>query len=151
MSEHDFDFLHGSWRVDHHMLKARLTGSSQWREFTTFMTCRPILGGAGNIDENEFPDDGYHAIALRLWDKDQGNWSIYWITSRSAEVGSPVIGRFDGAMGEFTGQDMLNGALVLCRYRWQVDGPDTCRWEQALSQVEGDTWETNWYMTFTRR
>lgn len=148
---HDFDFLHGRWKIDHRVLKARLADATEWRQFTTHMTCRPILGGAGNIDENEFPEHGYHAIALRLYDEPEQTWSIYWITSRSAEVGSPVIGRFDGTVGEFTGEDMLDGRPVLCRYRWFNDTPQRCRWEQALSADNGSTWETNWYMDFARQ
>lgn len=150
MSIHDFDFLHGSWRVAHRALRARLAGRDEWREFTTRMTCRAILGGAGNLDEGEFPDHGYHAMTLRLYDEKQDAWSIYWITSRSTAVDPPMVGRFAAGAGEFFGADTVDGAQVPCRFLWSVYGPDACRWEQAYSADDGKTWETNWYMDFTR-
>jgi hypothetical protein len=61
----DFDFLHGSWRIGHRRLKERLVGCDDWEEFSTVMQCRPILGGAGNLDAGEFPSQGYHAMSLR--------------------------------------------------------------------------------------
>ena len=150
MSIHDFDFLHGSWRISHRMLRAWLAGSDQWREFTTQMTCRPVLGGAGNLDEGEFPEHGYHAMTLRLYDEKEDTWSIYWITSRSTAIGPPMTGRFADGAGEFLGADTVNGIQVPCRFRWSVYGPDACRWEQAYAAGDGKTWETNWYMDFTR-
>jgi hypothetical protein len=31
----DFDFLHGSWRIEHRRLKERLAGCGEWEEFGT--------------------------------------------------------------------------------------------------------------------
>jgi hypothetical protein len=64
----DFDFLHGSWRIDDRRLSERLVGCQDWEEFSTEMRCYPILGGAGNLDEGAFPSRGYHAMSLRLYD-----------------------------------------------------------------------------------
>ncbi|HEY6311321.1 MAG TPA: hypothetical protein VIY52_11020 [Streptosporangiaceae bacterium] len=47
----DFDFLHGSWRIDHRRLKERPADCDEWEEFSTPMQCRPVLGGAGNVDD----------------------------------------------------------------------------------------------------
>ena len=49
---HDFDFYMGSWRVHHRRLKERLAGNDEWQEFEGTSTAWPILGGAGNIDDN---------------------------------------------------------------------------------------------------
>ncbi|HEY6296412.1 MAG TPA: hypothetical protein VIX15_12165 [Streptosporangiaceae bacterium] len=54
----DFDFLHGRWRIDHRRLKEWLAGCEEWEEFTTRLECRPVLGGAGHLDEGEFPSRG---------------------------------------------------------------------------------------------
>ena len=35
MSAHDFDFLHGSWRISHRYLKDRLVGCHEWQEFSS--------------------------------------------------------------------------------------------------------------------
>ncbi len=150
MSARDFDFFHGSWQVAHRYLRARLAGDDEWGEFTTRTTCRPILGGAVNIDEGEFSEHGYHAMSLRLYNPEEDSWAIYWITSRSTALDPPMVGRFADGAGEFFGADTLDGAQVPCRFLWSVYGPDTCRWEQAYSSDDGKTWETNWYMDFTR-
>jgi hypothetical protein len=47
----DFDFLMGSWTVQHRRLRERLKGSTSWEEFAGTSTARPLLGGLGNIDE----------------------------------------------------------------------------------------------------
>jgi hypothetical protein len=148
---HDFDFLHGTWRIDHRRLKERLTGCQEWEEFSTDLRCYPILGGAGNIDEGAFPSRGYHAMSLRLYDEHEQAWSIFWVTSLSAAIDPPVIGRFgaDGT-GEFLGPDTHNGIPVLVRYLWSAITPASVRWEQALSTDEGKTWEINWVMNLTR-
>jgi hypothetical protein len=36
------------------------------------------------------------------------------------------------------------------RYLWSRITDSTARWEQAFSLDEGNNWETNWYMDFTR-
>ena len=37
----------------------------------------------------------------------------------------------------------------MSRYRW-THGMNTARWEQAFSQDDGKTWETNWTTDYTR-
>lgn len=151
MSADDFDFLHGTWRIDHRRLKEWLTGCDDWETFSTEMTSRPVLGGAGSMDEGAFPADGYHAIALRLHDAGSGQWSIYWITTRSSAIDPPVTGGFRDGTGTFYGPDTHNGIPVLVRFLWSDIKPDSCRWAQAFSADDGRTWETNWVMDLTRR
>ena len=150
MSAHDFDFLHGSWHIEHRYLKERLTGCEEWETFETGMRCWPILGGAGNMDEGEFPSRGYYGSTIRLYDPAADAWSLYWLTSRSSTIEPPVTGRFTGGIGDFLGPDFHDGVPVTCRFRWTLLSPDSCRWEQALSADDGKTWETNWYMELTR-
>ena len=146
----DFDFLHGSWRIGHRRLKERLADCDDWEEFGTVMQCRPILGGAGNLDAGEFPSRGYHAMSLRLYDRQERTWSIYWITSLSGAIDPGVTGRFAGGVGEFFGRDAHNGIPVLVRYIWSQITPISARWEQAFSTDDGLTWEVNWIMDLTR-
>ena len=149
MSARDFDFLHGSWRISHRYRRERLAGCDEWDAFESRTRCWPILGGAGNMDAGELR--GYHAMTVRLYDPGPDRWSLYWATSRGhGAFEPPVTGRFSGTTGEFLGPDTHDGRPVVCRYRWTVPGPDACRWEQALSPDDGRTWETNWYMDFSR-
>jgi len=150
MSTHDFDFLHGSWRIEHRYLKERLAGCDEWDTFTTTMRCWPIFGGAANMDEGDFPSRGYHGGTVRLYDPVAGTWSIYWMTSRSSVIEPPVTGRFTDGVGEFLGPDEHNGIPVVCRYLWSDITADSVRWAQALSADDGKTWETNWIMELHR-
>jgi hypothetical protein len=36
------------------------------------------------------------------------------------------------------------------RFIWSGVTTTTPRWEQAFSEDDGETWETNWIMDFTR-
>lgn len=53
-------------------------------------------------------------------------------------------------VGEFLGVDEHNGQQVHVRFRWSGIAANSARWEQAFSEDEGSTWETNWIMDFTR-
>lgn len=150
MSAGDFDFLHGSWRTSHRLLKERLTGCQEWETFESTMRCWPILGGCANMDEVYFPSRGFHGMTIRLYDKDADTWSLFWIDSRSARIEPPVTGRFADGVGTFLGPDTHKGIPVVCRYLWSDITADSVRWAQALSADDGATWETNWVMEITR-
>ena len=62
----------------------------------------------------------------------------------------PVIGRFTGGIGSFFAEDMLEGRPVKLRFLWLGTDSQTPRWEQALSEDDGASWETNWTMDFER-
>jgi hypothetical protein len=63
----------------------------------------------------------------------------------------PMVGRFKGNVGEFFGDETVDGKRVLCRFHWTRTRDGFPRWEQAFSDDGGKTWEINWIMTFTRR
>jgi hypothetical protein len=149
---HDFAFETGEWTVRHRQLRERLAGSREWIEFSG--TCRAweLLGGAGNIDDHwiDKPGDAYAAATLRRLEPD-GTWTLWWIDSRRAGLDSPMSGTFKDGVGTFYGKDNLGGRPVEVRFIWTVEGPNECHWEQAFSPDEGESWETNWTMDFSRR
>jgi hypothetical protein len=61
-----------------------------------------------------------------------------------------VLGRFDGGIGTFVGEDTFDGRPILVRFLWLDITARTCRWEQSFSDDGGATWEINWVMEFTR-
>jgi hypothetical protein len=152
MSAADFDFFHGSWHIEHRRLKSWLTGCTDWEEFGSDTECRPILGGAGNIDEGFIAASGYHHATIRLYEPDTDEWALYWFTSKGGSViEPPVRGRFSGGTGLFYAPDTHNGTPVVCRYKWSDIKREAVLWEQAFSTDDSQTWETNWIMASTRR
>jgi len=152
-SPRDFDFFHGDWRVRHRRLRARLVGSADWDAFDG--TCRvwPLLGGAGNVDDNtlDLPGGAYRAVTLRSFDPATGLWSIWWLDGRwPHRLDVPMVGRFTDGEGIFLADDTFDGRPIHVRFLWRSRGKTGPRWEQAFSADGGATWETNWTMDFLR-
>ncbi|MGI8857155.1 MAG: hypothetical protein ACR2JW_15530 [Thermomicrobiales bacterium] len=150
---HDFDFLFGSWHVVNERLTSRLTNADEWERFEATHECWPLLGGAGNGDRMRATWHGvdFEGVSLRIFNPATEQWSIYWVDNVSYELQPPVVGRFVDGVGEFYGDDQHEGTPVLARFIWSGITADAARWEQAFSTDRGETWETNWIMTFTRR
>jgi len=148
---HDFDFLFGDWKVHHRTLRA---GTTTWVEFEGTSSTRPVMGGAGNLEDNVLyrPSGTYRAAALRAYDPATGQWAIWWCDGRMPHgpIDPPVKGGFEKGVGRFYSDDTLNGQPIRVRYIWTVIAADSARWEQAYSKDAGQTWETNWTMDFTR-
>ncbi|HEY7396665.1 MAG TPA: hypothetical protein VH538_00065 [Gaiellaceae bacterium] len=151
-SARDFDFWMGSWTVRGRKLRKRLAGCEDWDELEATSRAWPLLEGLGNVDE--FVTDsggGYAGMSLRVFDPRTRTWSIYWADSRyPGPLEPPVVGSFDGDVGEFECDDVFNGKPIRVRYTWSRADPDAPRWEQAFSEDGGVTWETNWINDFTR-
>jgi len=147
----DFDFLLGSWNVANRMLRRRLAGSDDWEEFAATAVVRPILDGLGNEDVFRTEHDGgFVGMSFRFFDPEKRRWSIYWADSRRpGELDPPVVGCFEGDLGVFHGEDVHRGRPVLVRFTWSRGTTECPRWEQAVSDDGGRTWETNWVMDFS--
>jgi hypothetical protein len=151
-TERDFDFLFGKWKVHNRRLRDRLVGSEEWEEFDATQEARPLLGGLGNEDEFRTDYDGdFIGMSFRFFDREKHQWVIYWADNRSTGMlAPPVVGSFSGDTGLFRGEDTHKGQPVLVRYLWKQVTTATPSWEQAFSVDDGQTWETNWEMSFTR-
>ena len=149
---HDFDFLRGAWRVHHRKLRRRLAASRDWMEFAGTLVSKPILGGAGNFDDNVIsePAGEYRALALRRYSERERRWSIWWVDARVMRLEPPVHGRFERGVGTFFGEDAHEGRPILVRFIWSGVTARAARWEQAFSLDRGVFWETNWVMRLER-
>ncbi|MCB1609905.1 MAG: hypothetical protein KDI71_23330 [Xanthomonadales bacterium] len=148
----DFDFLHGDWRILNRRLTERLVGADTWDEFEASLTVRPILGGLGNVDEFSADWKGrkVDACTLRVFNPESGQWSLYWVDNISAVLQPPVVGSFSDGLGLFYADDHHGDIPVLVRFQWSEITGSSARWDQAFSTDDGETWETNWVMEFTR-
>ncbi|HEX8470541.1 MAG TPA: DUF1579 domain-containing protein [Brevundimonas sp.] len=147
---HDFDFIHGQWTVANRRLKTRGVGADDWDVFASTAFCEPRLGGLANVEEVSCPERGWTGMAVRAFDREQGQWSVWWISSLTGQLQTPVTGRFgsDGCVLE--GEDLDGDWPIRARYIWSDIKPDSARWTQAFSYDDGSTWETNWVMDFAR-
>jgi hypothetical protein len=147
-ASHDFDFFMGSWKAHNRFLKARLAGSKEWIEFESRVETKP-LEGLGNIDHYTGVRQGklIEGMTVRLFDPNTGVWSLYWADNvRPGVFQPPMRGKFANGIGEFFGDEEVNGRKVLCRFRWTQNGGISPRWEQAFSDDDGKTWES--YRTY---
>ena len=143
----DFDFLVGEWRVHHRCLIG-----TEWQEFDG-VSMQRLLGGQANIDENSWTTQAgsFRALTVRTFDAERSEWSIFWLDTRwPTTFGPPVVGGFDGPHGLFFGDDTLGDRPIRVRFDWFVDSADACRWEQAYSHDDDESWQTNWQMHFAR-
>jgi hypothetical protein len=150
---HDFDSHFGAWQVRHRRLKERLAGSTEWIEYGGTCMVQPILGGAGNMDDNIFnmPGGAYRGVSVRAFDPQSQSWAIWWLDGRFPHtLDVPVIGRFKDDIGIFLADDTFKGKPIKVRYIWSHITLSSRRWEQAFSPDGGQTWETNWISYFTR-
>lgn len=105
------------------------------------------MGGLVNVDEIVFPTKVFSGMTVRIFNRSNRQWSLYWISSTGASLYPPVFGGFSGERGEFYGDDAHGGRGVKVRYIWTKSNLDAPRWEQAFF-FDGREWETNWVMDF---
>lgn len=147
----DFDFLTGRWRVRNRRLRERLKGSTGWEEFEATNVARPLLNGLANEDEYRTDHwEGFVGMSFRYFDPATKRWSIYWADSVRGVLEPPVVGSFSGDTGVFLGADSFEGRPIRVRFIWSRGSTSSPRWEQAFSEDDGKTWETNWTMDMTR-
>ncbi len=147
---HDFDFFYGRWIVHNHKLKKRLQGSSEWEDFDATQQCLPALGGLGNTDQLIAQDGTPIGMALRFFNRAEQRWYIYWVSYSDGIMQPPVAGTFKDGVGVFEGPDVYQGIPITVRFVWSNINTPMPRWEQFFSTDNGQTWESNWVMTFER-
>ena len=147
---HDFDFHLGSWTSVQRRLKKRWTSNPEWDEFPGRTTYVRYLDGTISLDQTDFPTKGFSGLTVRVFDPVRRQWFIYWVNSRKPEMGTPMIGGFQGKHGLFYGDDKDGDLPIKVRFIRTKLPPERERWEQAFSRDEGQSWETNWTADFTR-
>jgi hypothetical protein len=151
---HVFDARVGKWTAHHRVLKERLAGSHDWLEYDGTQTFWQAMDGYANVDENFFAKPGgpFRGVTVRLYDPNTAEWAIWWFDGRkpSADLDSPVRGRFVNGIGTFYADDTLRDKPIRVRYIWSGITTTAAHWEQAFSPDGGKTWETNWITDFRK-
>ena len=149
---HDFDFLHGTWKLRIRRLKSPLTGSKEWIDLTGTAMCRPIWGGHGNVEEDELegPSGRFNAFTVRLYSLTTRQWSLNWVSSRKGFFEPVSVGEFKNGRGEFYDQELYEGRSILVRGVWSGITRTSAHFEQSFSTDGGKTWEANWIADLIR-
>ena len=145
--QHDFDWEFGTWRSDVRVLADPLSGSEdEWLRFEGTTVVRPLMDRRANVVELDVTGAAgrIQALNLRLFEPQADRWSLTFVNMRDGLLTPAVYGGFRDEVGEFYGEDRLNGQPILVRFLITRHGPNRARFEQAYSGDDGATWETNW-------
>jgi predicted methyltransferase len=148
----DFDFELGTWRTHLRRLVHPLTGSSTWVEYDGSSVIRPVWSGRANLVELDVSGPAGHVVglSLRLYDPEARTWSLNFASAAGGTMAVPAIGEFKDGRGEFFDHEPYDGKQIFVRSVISDITPTSYRFEQAFSENEGKTWETNWVAVDTR-
>jgi hypothetical protein len=145
--QRDFDWEIGTWHSSVRVLTNPLSSSEdEWLRFEGTSTVRPLMDRRSNVVEFEVsgPNGRIEALNLRLYEPQAQRWSLTFVNMRDGLLTPSVYGGFHEEVGEFYGDDQLEGRPIKVRFLIFRQGPDKARFEQAFSGDGGKTWETNW-------
>ena len=143
----DFDWELGSWRTSVQVLAEPLSDSEdEWLRFDGTSVVRPLMDGRANVVELRIsgPAGQINGLNLRLYEPTAQRWSSTFVNLRDGMLTPSVFGTFTDGVGEFYGDDQLDGRPIKVRFTVERQGPSRARFEQAFSDDDGATWETNW-------
>ena len=151
-ANHDFDFELGKWNIHLKKLMHPLTGSKEWVEFDGTSVTQKLWDGRSQIEqfETDSPSGHIEGLTLRTFNPQTKQWYLWWANAKDGQVVAPQVGQFKNGVGEFFGQDTLNGKPIYIRFIWSKTDTDKPHFEQSFSEDGGKTWEVNWITDQTR-
>lgn len=116
----DFDFFIGSWKIRHRCLREWLKRSTSWEAFEGTSVARKILGGLGHIEKYtlERASGVTEGLAVRLFDPQTQQWSVYEADSRDGFDPQPVIGACKDGRVEGYAHEPWEGKYIFRRVIW---------------------------------
>ncbi len=80
-------------------------------------------------------------IMMRAFNPETEEWLLVWLENRSPPDFRPLIGRFDGEVGQFFQElEAVDGSITHVWFIWDNITPPTARWQQAFSNDGQQTW-----------
>lgn len=149
----DFDFHFGEWKTHVRRLLHPLSGRDEWAEYDGKSLVSKIWGGKASLLELDVtgPSGHIQGAGIRLFNPQSHQWSLNWVNGGSdPEMTVPMIGKFSNGQGRFYDQEKFQNRTIMSRNGFSQIQPNSSRFEQAFSDDAGQTWETNWIMTFIR-
>ena len=128
-SASQFDFMASEWQI---VNKATRQDGTHV-EFAARNWGDAFLDGRLIIDhyEAELPN-GFllKGITMRAFNPETEEWSLVWLDNRSPPDFRPLIGRFDGEVGQFFQElEAADGSITHIRFTWNNITPTTARWQ----------------------
>lgn len=145
--QRDFDWELGAWHTDVRVLADPLSGTEdEWLHFDGTSVVRPLMDRRANVVELKVagPAGRIEGLNMRLYEPEAKRWSLTFVNIRNGLLTPSVYGGFHDGIGEFYGDDQLDGRPIKVRFLVYRQGADRARFEQAFSEDDGTTWETNW-------
>lgn len=145
--QRSFDWEIGTWHTDVRILADPLSESpDEWLRFEGTSKVRPLMNGKENVVELKVqgPNGQIEALNLRLYEPQADRWSLTFVNVRDGLLTPAVHGGFHDDVGEFYGDDQLGDRPIKVRFLIFRQGHNKARFEQAFSDDDGATWETNW-------
>ncbi len=153
---HAFDFWIGDWRIHQKILQA----DGSWLELPARTSVRPAVEGRALIEhwegqvrffwEGMADTETVEGLSVRAYDPEVGEWKIHWMDSRHPAFGDPFHGTFEGRVGTFFRRRVTERGIADTRVTFRPAGPDSVRWDLAVSSDGGDSWRTLWVMEMGR-
>lgn len=152
-SQRDYEFYIGKWKIHNKKLKTLFSNCTDWIEFDATEEIRPVLFGLGYVGQYKatISDKPFEGAAVHLFNPETRLWSNYWADSNRGVMEVPVVGSFENRIGLFYAEDFLNQKKIRLRFHWDATEKDKHVWNQAFSDDDGRTWETNWIMYYNRQ
>jgi hypothetical protein len=151
--QRDFDFEIGRWAIHMRRLAHPLSGDDTWVSPEGYShLVRKVWDGRASLAEleNDRPEPHYDGLMLRLYDPQSREWNIYWGSSKTGTLESPLVGHFTNGRGDFRKNDVYDGKPIVVRVLYSDITPSSFRTEQDFSADSGKTWQPNLVQTFTR-
>jgi hypothetical protein len=157
----DFAFLEGTWNIANKRRQVNLLTTDpqtnkahDWQEFPARHTGQVLIENKVLLDRYEatFPS-GFQLIGItvRAYDEATGLWSLIWLDNRQPPDFRPLMGQFKDGIGIFEQViETPDGRPLHVKFTWDNLSENTARWQQAFSVDDGQTWDTNWVMDFSR-
>jgi hypothetical protein len=147
---HDFDWDIGTWQTHQRRLLHPLTGSTTWVDYHGTDVVRKVWDGANVAEIRADGSAGQLEIfAMRLYNPDSHEWSIFFTSSKTGALSVPAVGRFTNGRGDFYDQETYNGKTILLRFSVSDITKTSCHFEQAFSPDGGKSWEVNFIVDET--
>ena len=88
--------------------------------------------------------------ALHLYNSETHEWSVWFANAANGTLGVPGVGRFENGRGVLYDHERYHGRPIYVRQAFSGISAHTFHYEQAFSVDDGNTWETNLIIDYTR-